>query len=549
LERIPAWITRVERRPPNVHFDGVFWDPPVTGRHVWKHARPGPKPAHETLRIYECHVGMCSEEAKVASYEEFRVNVLPRVHALGYNALQLMAVMEHPYYGSFGYQVTSFFAASSRFGTPEELQHLIDDAHGLGMRVLLDLVHSHASSNALDGINEYDGTDHCFFHAGDRGKHPQWDSRLFNYGHWEVLRFLLSNVSYWIKEFHFDGFRYDGVTSMLYLHHGIGNSFAGGYADYFSQTQADTDAIVYLCLANDLCHSLGALTIAEDVSGYPGIARPVAEGGLGFDYRLHMAVADKWIELLKHERDEDWSMGGLVHTCTNRRYQEGHIAYSESHDQSLVGDKTLMMWLADREIYTHMSVLSPLSVAIDRAVALHKMIVSISWALGGEGLLNFCGNEFGHPEWVDFPREGNGESYHYARRQWSLAKDPLLRYHFLEAWNKEILSLEEQYHFCGRGREYTVVIDEGAKVIAAERPVGQLLWIWNFHSTRSHEGFHIPCHSRGAGWRVLTSSDAKRFGGHDRVAQDQQYEECPTIYLPNRTCIVLKRVSESQKSE
>ena len=138
--------------------------------------------------------------------------------------------LEHAYYASFGYQVTSFFAPSSRYGTPEELKELIDCAHGLGITVLLDIVHSHASSNVADGLNEFDGSDSCYFHGGSRGHHSAWGSRLFNYGHWEVLRFLLSNLRWWIEEFGFDGFRFDGVTSMLYHHHGIGTGFSGDYS-------------------------------------------------------------------------------------------------------------------------------------------------------------------------------------------------------------------------------------------------------------------------------------------------------------------------------
>lgn len=486
--------------------------------------------------------------------------MLPRVRSLGYNALQLMAIMEHPYYGSFGYQVTSFFAVSSRFGTPEDLKRLIDEAHGLGMVVFLDLVHSHASNNALDGINEYDGTDHCFFHSLPKGKHPQWDSRLFNYGNWEVLRFLLSNVRFWMTEMRFDGFRYDGVTSMLYVHHGIGTAFVNGYGDYFGNLPGsedtptvDEDAFVYLALSNDLVHSLGGVTIAEDVSGYPGIARPISEGGMGFDYRLNMAIPDKWIELLKHKRDEEWDMGAIVHTCTNRRAGEMHIAYSESHDQSLVGDKTLMMWLADALLYTHMSVLAPPSLGIDRAVALHKMIVSISWVLGGEGLLNFCGNEFGHPEWVDFPRVGNNESYHYARRQWSLAADPLLRYGALQRWNSQLLSLDEKYQWLNRGREYVTLAHEEKKLIVAERPVGRLLWAWNFHSTDSYEALTLPVTCPGTRWRVVASSDdAQQFAGHDRAKAGPtvyggQQQPHPIVYLPNRTVLVLEAVTEEAK--
>jgi 1,4-alpha-glucan branching enzyme len=338
--------------------------------------------------------------------------VLPRIAKNGYNVIQLMAIQEHAYYASFGYQVTSFFAPSSRFGTPDQLKELIDCAHGLGIQVLLDIVHSHASSNVLDGLNEFDGTDSCFFHGGSRGHHAQWGSRIFNYDNWEVQRFLLSNCRYWVDEFGFDGFRFDGVTSMLYHHHGIGTGFTGNYSEYFG-LQVDEESILYLQLANDFLHRSYPFltTISEDVSGMPGMCRPVSEGGIGFDFRLGMAVPDMWIKLLKEQKDEDWNIGHICHTLENRRYGEKVIAYAESHDQALVGDKTLAFWMMDAQMYTNMSILSERTDVIDRGMALHKMIRLLVHALGGEGYLNFIGNEFGHPEWLDFPRKGNGESF------------------------------------------------------------------------------------------------------------------------------------------
>ncbi|RKO89557.1 glycoside hydrolase superfamily [Blyttiomyces helicus] len=370
FERIPAMVVRATQDlSKSAAYEGVFWNPKE--KYVFKN-KPPPRP--EALRIYESHVGISSPEPRVAQYKEFTANVLPRIVSLGYNTIQLMAVMEHPYYASFGYQVTNVFAPSSRCGTPEDLMELIDTAHGLGLTVLLDVVHSHASKNVLDGLNEFDGTDHCYFHEGPRGRHELWDSRLFNYGHHEVLRFLLSNLRYWVLEYGFDGFRFDGVTSMLYHHHGM-VGFGGHYDDYFGSA-VDVEAVVYMMLANGILHKLhpNIIVIAEDVSGMPTLCRPVEEGGIGFDYRLAMAIPDMWIKLLKEVKDEDWSMGNIVHTLTNRRWKEPAIAYCESHDQALVGDKTLAFWLMDKEMYDFMSTLSPMTPIIDRGLALHKMI-------------------------------------------------------------------------------------------------------------------------------------------------------------------------------
>ncbi|KAF4526452.1 hypothetical protein B566_EDAN014064 [Ephemera danica] len=445
LDRLSPWAVYVIQPPKHesIAFRQKVWHPPSHEVYHFRHERVK-KPA--SLRIYECHVGIASEQPKVGTYLEFAKNIIPRIKMQGYNAIQLMAIMEHAYYASFGYQVTSFYAASSRYGTPDELKQLIDEAHANGIYVLLDMVHSHASKNVMDGLNQFDGTNSCFFHDGPRGVHSLWDSRLFNYSEYEVLRFLLSNLRWYIEEYRFDGFRFDGVTSMLYHTHGMGDGFSGNYDEYFG-LNTDTEAVVYLMLANYMLHKMypDVTTIAEDVSGMPAICRPVDEGGTGFDYRLAMAIPDKWIKLLKEVSDDHWEMGNIVHTLSNRRWMEKTVAYAESHDQALVGDKTIAFWLMDKEMYTHMSTMSPPSEIIDRGMALHKMIRLITHALGGEAYLNFIGNEFGHPEWLDFPREGNNDSYHYARRQWHLVDDALLKYKFLNAFDADMNKAEEIY--------------------------------------------------------------------------------------------------------
>ncbi|KAG8450327.1 hypothetical protein GDO86_002831 [Hymenochirus boettgeri] len=491
LYRISPWAKYVTQEENKMVYDWIHWNPPQP----YKRKHPNPKKP-KSIRVYECHVGIASPEGKIASYQNFTYNVLPKIKDLGYNCIQLMAIMEHAYYASFGYQVTSFFAASSRYGTPDELKELIDVAHSMGIHVLLDVVHSHASKNTEDGLNKFDGTNSCYFHDGSRGNHDLWDSRLFDYSNWEVLRFLLSNLRWWLEEYGFDGFRFDGVTSMLYHHHGIGCGFSGDYNEYFG-LQVDEDSLVYLMMANHMIHSFypECITIAEDVSGMPAVCCPTSQGGVGFDYRLAMAVPDKWIQILKELKDEDWNMGNIVHTLTNRRYNEKCIAYAESHDQALVGDKTLAFWLMDAEMYTNMSVLSPLTAVIDRGIQLHKMIRLLTHALGGEGYLNFIGNEFGHPEWLDFPRKGNGESYHYARRQFHLADDQMLRYRFLYAFDRDMNKLEEKFGWLAAPQAYISAKHEDDKIISFER--GNLLFIFNFHPYKSFTGYRVGVDTPG----------------------------------------------------
>lgn len=548
VERLSPWATYVKRSKSSVLFEHVFWNPPQDQRYVFKNGRPA-KP--KTLRIYESHVGISSNEPKVASYLHFAKEVIPRIVDLGYNAVQLMAVMEHAYYASFGYQVTSFFAASSRYGTPEELKELVDVAHAHGIYILLDIVHSHASKNVLDGLNQFDGTNSCFFHDQGRGEHSLWDSRLFDYSNWEVLRFLLSNLRWYLEEYGFDGFRFDGVTSMLYHTHGIGHGFSGDYNEYFG-LNTDTESFTYLQLANHIMHKIHpeVITIAEDVSGMPALCRPVSEGGGGFDYRLGMAIPDKWIKALKESSDEDWNIGDIVHTLTNRRYKELTVAYAESHDQALVGDKTIAFWLMDKEMYYNMSTVTPLTGIIHRGLALHKMIRLVTHGLGGEAYLNFMGNEFGHPEWLDFPRIGNGESYHYARRQWNLVDDQLLRYKFLNNFDRAMNKLEAKYGWLSPDDSgYVSWKHEDDKVLVFER--ASLLFIFNFNATKSFPDYRVGVENAGK-YKIFLDSDAQEFGGDGRLDHQTEYftldhgyagrRHSLQVYIPSRVAVVLGKV-------
>lgn len=535
LARIPLYANYVVQNPEDNSWNARIYD---RAPFPWTDSAFRPK---KPLFIYECHIGMAQQEGKVGSYEEFRVNILPRIKALGYNTLQIMAVMEHPYYASFGYQVCNFFAPSSRFGTPDELKKLIDTAHNMGIAVLLDVVHSHACKNTREGISEFDGTPYQFFHEGPRGDHPAWNTKCFHYGKNEVLHFLLSNLKYWLTEFHFDGFRFDGVTSMLYHDHGLGTAFTD-YSKYFS-LNTDVEAVTYLQLAATLCRQLKphVILIAEDMSALPGLCLPVKDGGVGFDYRLAMGEPDLWIRLLEVP-DEHWDLNRIYYELTTRRPREKVIGYCESHDQALVGDKTLMFRLCDREMYTAMAKNIP-SLVIDRGMALHKMLRLITMTLGGEGYLTFMGNEFGHPEWIDFPREGNGWSYHYCRRQWNLADDKNLKYHYLLDFEKAIVKLCKQTRLLG-SPDTQLRLDNHQKVLAYGKK--DLIFAMNFHPENAYEGCFIPAPLPGE-YEVIMSTDDFCFGGFGRVyhqsyqTREQQGQTGLSLYLPPRTAAVLNR--------
>ena len=538
--RIPAYATRVVQDSVTYAFCAEI-DNAIYESFEWTDNNF--KPAKTPL-IYECHIGMAQEDGKVSSYEEFTANILPRIKKLGYNTIQIMAIMEHPYYGSFGYQVSNFFAPSSRYGTANDLKKLINTAHKMGIAVLLDVVHSHAVKNAGDGLNYFDGTEYQYFHEGPRGYHKAWDTKLFNYGKNEVLHFLLSNLKYWMDVFHFDGFRFDGVTSMLYHDHALGSAFTG-YDMYFS-LNTDIEAITYLTLANELVHSINknAITIAEDMSGMPLMCIPVSKGGIGFDYRLSMGIPDLWIKFIKEYKDEDWDMFKLWFELTSKRPKEKSIGYCESHDQALVGDKTIIFRLCDSDMYWNMSK-DRQSAIIDRGIALHKMIRLITASVVGEGYLNFMGNEFGHPEWIDFPREGNGWSYHYCRRQWSLADNDLLKYSYLNDFDMAMLKLLKFERLMSK-KTISQWIDQGDKILLYTK--GKTVFAFNFHPDKSFENYFVPVEEDGY-YKVILSSDDSDFGGFDRIDKKYLYKAEKTVdgrlgffcYLPSRTAIVLKK--------
>ena len=543
-ERIPAYATRVVQDPETKIFSAQVWD---AEPYVWKHKRPGARP-HPF--IYECHIGMSGEAEGVSGFEDFRRDVLPRVKRLGYDVLQIMALQEHPYYGSFGYQVSSFFALSSRFGTPEEFKRLVDDAHAGGIAVIMDIVHSHAVGNEAEGLGRIDGSTDLYFYKGQAGYHPAWGTRCFDYGKDEVKRFLLSNCRYWMEEYHLDGFRFDGVTSMLYWNHGLGVDF-GDYRLYFDDG-VDENAVSYLALANMLIHEINpkALTIAEDVSGMAGLAAPFAAGGIGFDFRMAMGIADHWIKWIKELPDESWSPGAIWYELTNKRDDEKTVSYAECHDQALVGDKTIIFRLIDKEMYYSMRK-DQQNMLVDRGIALHKMIRLATAATCGGGYLNFMGNEFGHPEWIDFPREGNGWSYGHARRQWSLADDPQLRFGGLEAFDREMVRFIKREKLLRAGVEL-LACDEQKQVLIFKRK--NCIFAMNFNPQASFPdyGFSAP-----AGEFVeVFDSDEPRFGGFGRLSETSPHRTVPQsgpgggqacghtlyLYLPSRCAIVLKQI-------
>ena len=550
-DRIPLYANYVKQDKETHSFNACIWNPRKA--FTWTDEKFSAKKNVPPI-IYEAHVGMGTEAERVGTYEEFARDVLPRIKANGYNTVQLMAIMEHPYYASFGYQVANFFAASSWYGTPDDLKAMINEAHKLGISVLLDIVHSHAVKNTAEGINCFDGTEYQFFHAGAQGDHPAWGSKCFDYGRTGVIHFLLSNVKYWMEEYHFDGFRFDGVTSMLYHDHGLGTAFTGP-GQYFSMN-TNVDAVTYLMMATEVAREVNknVVLIAEDMSGMPGMCRPIKDGGIGFDYRLSMGLPDFFIKTIKEKQDGEWEISKLYWELICRRAYEKVIAYAESHDQALVGDKTIMFRLADKEMYWGMN-RGDENMIVERAMALHKMIRLVTIGAGGEGYLNFMGNEFGHPEWIDFPREGNDWSFKNARRLWSLADNGYLRYELLGNFDKAMLKVISDYNVMADGMADCRRQHEADQILVYER--GGCIFAFNFHPTNSQTNLFINAREHGD-YKVILSSDDKEFGGYGRIDKETIY---PTLandpylgdgfamYLPARTAVVLRKVDQIKQDK
>jgi len=543
-DRIPAYANHLVQDEKTKIFNAQVWQP--KNNYSWR--CDSFTPAYHAPVIYEAHIGMATSQEKIGTYREFTENIIPIIKESGYNTIQLMAIQEHPFYGSFGYHVSSFFAASSRFGTPEDLKELVDKAHLEGLRVIMDLVHSHSVKNVNEGLGLLDGSLGQYFHSNERRNHIAWDSLCFDYGKDNVIHFLLSNCRYWLEEYKFDGFRFDGITSMIYYDHGLEKNFTS-YNEYFDGNQ-DEDALVYLFLANKLIHKYKpeALTIAEEMSGMPGLASENEKKGYGFDFRLSMGVPDFWIKLVKETFDENWDMGKLLYELTQHRPEEKIISYCESHDQALVGDKTLIFRMINAEMYSGMNK-SYHSIVVDRGIALHKMIRLITFSTSGGGYLNFMGNEFGHPEWIDFPREGNNWSFKYARRQWKLAENKDLKYYNLRMFDRKMVKLQTDFKFLDDLSVNRIYENNADKVVAYMR--GELLFVFNFHPTTSFTDYGIPVTGK---FRIILDTDDPAFGGFNRIDRKTIYISIRKaerniinaplylyLYLPSRTALVFKK--------
>ncbi|KAI8557559.1 hypothetical protein RHMOL_Rhmol04G0020000 [Rhododendron molle] len=499
LERVPAWAPYVVPDADGNQAFAVHWEPPPEYTYKWKHKHPE---VPKSLRIYECHVGISGLEPKIASFNDFTEKVLPYVKEAGYNVIQLIGLVEHKDYFTIGYRVTNLYAVSSRYGTPDDFKRLVDEAHGLGLLVFLDIVHSYSAADEMVGLSLFDGSNDCFFHTGKRGHHKFWGTRMFKYGDVDVLHFLLSNLNWWVVEYHIDGLQFHSLASMIYTHNGFA-SLSGDMEEYCNQ-YVDKDALMYLILANEILHALHPkiITIAEDATLYPGLCEPTSQGGLGFDYFVNLSASEMWSSLLGNVPDCDWNMSKIVSTLIgNKHSADKMLLYAENHNQSISGGCSFGEILLG-EPREHAS---DRKASILRGSSLHKMIRLISFTIGGHAYLNFMGNEFGHP--------------------------------------KDMMNVDEKERILSRGLPNIHHVNDTTMVISYLR--GPLLFIFNFHPTTSYERYSVGVEEAGE-YQVILNSDEKRYGGQALIEQDQYIRKtvskrmdglrnCLEVPLPNRS--------------
>lgn len=540
VKRVPAFAVWVEQNRDNEdEWCARVWDPPEPHRFLY------PRPARAAFpRIYEAHVGIArpllgKKPKQYGTYEYFARKVLPRIAEGGYTAVQLMGIAEHPLYKSFGYQVSSYFAPSSRFGTPDEFKTLVDEAHRLGLAVYLDITHSHSCPNTEQGLARYDTTNY-FFHK----KKTQWATLSFDYGLEATRRFLLSNCRWWMEEFKVDGFRFDAVGNMIYTDHGLGDDFSHVGRCFYGAggtSRLDENGVLYLSLANTLVHELApeAFTVAEEFSGAPGMSCAPEQGGLGFDRRFAMGIPDYWAKFIRGE-GSGTSMGMLWHEMTNRRWYDKTVSYTECHDQCINGDDAFIWRLIGDDMYEHMSMFSN-SWKNSRGVALHKLMRFVTLATAGQGWLNFMGNEFGHPEWIDDEA--------YAHRQWHLAETGHLKYSKLDAFDRAMLGLVREHGGDFKKSPHFRFIHEEDRLLAFER--GRLLFVFNFHETRPQSALNLMV-TPGKYTEILSSDELayagygnlsvkRAAGGHFSDPSSGATEQRITLYLPPLTALALLR--------
>jgi 1,4-alpha-glucan branching enzyme len=464
--------------------------------HVWNDAAWMESRAHhnvlrEPVSVYEVHLEswMRKPTGESLTYRELANQLVPYARELGYTHLELLPVMEHPFSGSWGYQVTGFFAPTSRFGTPDDFRYFVDQCHQAGLGVILDWVPGHFPRDA-HGLWRFDGTA-LYEHADPRqGEHREWGTLIFNYGRNEVRNFLLSNALYWLREFHIDGLRVDAVASMLYLDYArkpgewIPNKYGG---------RENLEAIDFLKRFNELVHQEpGAISIAEESTAWPGVSRPVYAGGLGFTMKWNMG----WM----HDMFEYFAKDAVF-----RKYHQQLITFSMLYAFT---ENFMLPVSHDEVVYLKRSLIYKMPGDEWQRFANTRAFLAYMFAHPGKKLL-FMGTEFGQ----------TSEWNHDAQLEWSLLQYPL---HFkLQTMVRELnwMYRREPALFevddSHSGFEWIDLQDAESSVITfirfAQDRNNLIVFACNFTPV-PRDGYRVgvPC---GGLYREIFNTDSELFGG------------------------------------
>jgi 1,4-alpha-glucan branching enzyme len=442
--------------------------------------------------IYEMHLGSWrrGDGNRMLSYRELAHQLADYVAEMGFTHVELMPITEHPFYGSWGYQTTGYFAPTSRYGEPQDLMYMIDVLHQRGIGVLLDWVPSHFPSDEF-GLGYFDGT-HLFEHADPKqGFHPQWNSCIFNYGRNEVRAFLLSSALFWLDKYHIDGLRVDAVASMLYLDYGRED---GGWIPNRYGGKENLEAIGFLQQLNTATYGEypGTQVIAEESTAWPSVSRPVDMGGLGFGMKWNMG----WMHDTLAYMEED---------PINRRYHHGQLTFSLIYAFS---ENFVLPMSHDEVVYGKKSLLDKMPGDSWQQFANLRVLLGYMWGHPGKKLL-FMGGEFGqHREWN-----------HDMSLDWHLL-DADSRHNGVRRWVGDLNHLYRrdpalhELDFEGEGFSWIDCSDADASVISFMRRArngSMVMVVCNFTPVpRLNYGIGVP----GAGnWRELLNSDAAIYGG------------------------------------
>ena len=446
------------------------------------------------MSIYEVHLGswrrVPEESYRPLTYRELATTMVPYVREMGYTHIELMPVLEHPFTGSWGYQVIGFFAPTSRFGTPDDFRYFVDECHRHGLGVILDWVPGHFPKDE-HGLAHFDGTA-LYEHADPRqGEHREWGTLVFNYGRNEVRSFLFSSALFWLEEFHLDGLRVDAVASMLYLDYSrnegewIPNQFGG---------RENLEAVAFVQQLNTVTHGRapGTITIAEESTSWPAVSRPVYVGGLGFSYKWNMGWMHDILEYI-HENP--------VH----RRWHHGKITFSMLYAFT---ENFILPFSHDEVVHGKGSMLDKMPGDLWQKYATLRALYGYMYGHPGKKLL-FMGSEFG--QW----REWNYDS----SLDWHLLENPM--HESLRRWVQDLnhtYQREPSLHevdFEGAGFRWIDCNDNENSVVSlvrrARNPQDFTVVVANFTPVpRPDYRVGVP----EAGWyRELLNSDSERYGG------------------------------------